>query len=771
MIRQVLALLVALNATWAGAAEPVRATLRADLSASHDFAAPLPADAAEALPGLCSAAQFRELASANRFVFDFEAWPAAPDKLGLSNVDFRFHLAEAGLTDQTVSLAANGPWPENHVLTRSPDAAGAGHVLAGLGNIGWGSMQTHSFRFERPVAAFGLVYRSPEAFVLRRFYWAGAAENGYAVSYTLTDGTIVNLGQRGAASGQLAANTPTFVGIVDRSGRGITDIRISAKGTSKGDQYLTLDDLAFVTMPRPAVAPVANLRGSHDFARSEGITKAPAQALPGITTLDDFRAVAGTHRFVYDFGTWPRAAADLGGASFQFAFDTRGQGAVGQKITVSAAAARQKPRLARLLLPNEDGAPTAVLSGLGDIGQAAGGSAEQTFTFERPVASFGVVYRSPAEFTLARGREVPVTYTLADGTMRRVDARTTLSTDRAMPAGVVAGGSRTFVGVADPSGRGIKSATFRVQGTAAGAQPIYIEGLAFALDGLPPGDWKLVWSDEFDGTRLDGTKWGTGYRFVDVINNELQGYVPENVVVRDGLCTIRVEKRECLNTDQYGHTRQKQAFASGAITTYEKFAQKYGYFEARVKMSSGAGTWPAFWLLPDRGAAVTKLDDRVGTGERAGGFGSEIDIFEFQPWWKTADGLFLSHSGCIWSYGPVTDKDPAPHSHGGYALDNNGYGPGLLRYPMATSQFHTYGLYWGPGRLVFYIDSKPVYYVDDDQHVPNVPEYILLNCALTGNGWGMGPDKKDPTMRQIEAGLPCAMVIDYVRVYSGAPEL
>ena len=113
-----------------------------------------------------------------------------------------------------------------------------------------------------------------------------------------------------------------------------------------------------------------------------------------------------------------------------------------------------------------------------------------------------------------------------------------------IPAGAVAGNARTFVGVSDSSGKGITSATFRLQGTVADKQPLYIESLAFALAGLPPGEWKLTWSDEFDGKALDTTKWNTGYRFVDVINNELQGYVPENVVVANGICTIKVEKRE-----------------------------------------------------------------------------------------------------------------------------------------------------------------------------------------------------------------------------------
>lgn len=751
------------DAAAGGAPASAPASLPVDLSASHDFAAPqnITADAAAALAGLCTLAEFRALPAADRYVCDFETWPAAKDSLGVTACDFRFHLAAAGVTDQKVAFTTSGAFPPTHILGRSKageTAASPAHVLVGLGNIGWGAMQGHTFTFERPVRAFGLVYRSPENFKLQNFHWPNATQNGCPVSYTLTDGTIVNLGQKGQPSEMLKADANTFVGVIDKSGRGIVAVRIHVKGTGKGDQRITLDDLAFVTMPQPAAAPVANLRSSHDFTKVEGIAAAPAHAPEGLASLADFRFIVGTHRFVYDFTTWPKPGADLGSNSFEFQFDVKGRGAVGQKVKVTATDAGKTAKLAKTVLSNDDGSSTTVLSGLGDIGKAAGGWAQQTFKFDKPVWSFGVVYRSPNEFALG----VPVSYTLVDGSVKTVDKKT--------PAAVVAGNSRTFVGVSDSSGKGITSVTFRVQGTAAAKQPVYIESLAFALAGLPPGEWKLTWSDEFDGKALDTTKWSTGYRFVEVINNELQAYVPENVVVANGICTIKVEKRECKNTDWKGNTKQKQAFASGAIITYDKFAQKYGYFEARVKMTSGPGTWPAFWLLPDRGREVAKLDDRVGTGDRGYGFGSEIDVFEFMPWWKTAEGLFLCHSGCIWSYGKVTEKDPAPHAHGGYALDNNGYGPAMLKYPHADTQFHTYGLYWGPGRLTFYIDSKPVFYVDDAKHVPNVPEYILLNCALSRNGWGMGPGKKDPTMKDIEEGMPSAMEIDYVRVYSGTPE-
>jgi len=746
-----------------------------DLSSSHDFATPknIGADASGVLAGTCTLADFQALPNADRYVYSFETWPTDKDSLGASDHDFKFHLAEAGVTYEKVAMTTDGPFPPTRMLNRSAvgdEASSPSHVLAGLGNIGWGSTQSHMFRFERPVMAFGLVYRSAQDFTLNNFRWPGADINGWPITYTLTDGTVVKLGERGVASGRLKSGTNNFVGVIDKTGRGIVSVEYHVKGTAGGDQTITMDDLAFVTMPQPAVAAVANLKSSHDFVKIEGIKSGPAHGLEGLASLEDFRFIAGTHRFVYDFTTWPKATADLGANSYEFQFDVKGKGEVGEKITVTASDGGKTAKLRKTTLANEDGSTTGVLDGLGDAGKAGGGWVEQTFKFDKPVWSFGAVYRSPGELSLDRTGGAPVSYTLTDGSVVTVDAARMLGHGMKVPAGVIGSNTRTFVGVLDESGKGITSVTFHLQGTT-DKQPVYIESMAFAIAGLPPGDWKLTWNDEFDGTELDKTKWNTGYRFVDVINNEMQAYVPEAITVGHGVCTIKVEKKQAQNQDMYGHKKKMQEFTSGAITTYDKFAQKYGYFESRIKMTTGPGTWPAFWLLPDRGRAVKEEVARVDNRDDFGfGWGSEIDIFEFMPWWKDSNGLFMSHSGSVWSYNKATPKDPEPHAYGAYVYDNNGNGPQALKYKHADTQFHTYGLYWSPEQLTFYVDSKPGYTINDAKHISAVPEYILLNVALSGNGWGMGPDHKDPSRQQIEEGMPSAMVIDYVRVYTGTLE-
>ncbi len=51
---------------------------------------------------------------------------------------------------------------------------------------------------------------------------------------------------------------------------------------------------------------------------------------------------------------------------------------------------------------------------------------------------------------------------------------------------------------------------------------------------------------------------------------------------------LKAEKRT-LNNFKY---------TSGMVTTLGKFAFKYGYTEAKMKVPAGKAMWPAFWALP-----------------------------------------------------------------------------------------------------------------------------------------------------------------------------
>ena len=286
----------------------------------------------------------------------------------------------------------------------------------------------------------------------------------------------------------------------------------------------------------------------------------------------------------------------------------------------------------------------------------------------------------------------------------------------------------------------------------------------------PPaaGKWSKepTFIDEFNGKELDKTKWNLGYRWADIINNEMQGLVPENVTVEDGVCKIKVEKRTVQNVDWVGYKGAKKEYASGAIQTYNKWTQSYGYFELRAKMPGGRGTWPAFWMLPDRGRDVKNLDERTWLGRKANGKdispGNEIDIFEIMGSWKDPKtGAGKSHAGYFWNY-------DGKSASGGYALTNNGAGPEHYAVQNQETEFHTYGCAWGPGQLDFYVDGVKVLTREDPPtmtRIGSAPHYMIINVALKYDDW---TPNKIP-IADIDADLPRTMIIDYVKAWSGTP--
>ena len=105
-----------------------------------------------------------------------------------------------------------------------------------------------------------------------------------------------------------------------------------------------------------------------------------------------------------------------------------------------------------------------------------------------------------------------------------------------------------------------------------------------------PEGYRLVWNEEFNkGTQPDLDQWyyetgGNGWG-----NNELQHYVAGNqgneqlAAIKDGILSIIAKK--------IGETVY-------SIRMNTKESWKYGYFEARLKLPKGKGTWPAFWMMP-----------------------------------------------------------------------------------------------------------------------------------------------------------------------------
>jgi beta-glucanase (GH16 family) len=152
---------------------------------------------------------------------------------------------------------------------------------------------------------------------------------------------------------------------------------------------------------------------------------------------------------------------------------------------------------------------------------------------------------------------------------------------------------------------------------------------------------------------------------------------------------------------------------------------RYGYFETRMKLPPGPGTWPAFWLAAAK-SARTK-DGNV-----------ELDVIEY--------------------YGQFPDSYRA-HVHIWYKDRAKSRGGGiLLKVPDGSlvQDFHTYGVDISPQAIVFFRDRKKIWSQPTPAELDG-PLYPLVNLAL-GSGF-----KIDKTPN------PSTLLVDYVHVYSRGP--
>src|SRR5690349_18003019 len=104
----------------------------------------------------------------------------------------------------------------------------------------------------------------------------------------------------------------------------------------------------------------------------------------------------------------------------------------------------------------------------------------------------------------------------------------------------------------------------------------------------PPSGYSLKWYDSFDGAALDTSKWM--YR-TDVKADSSQR--AENVSVENGSLVIRLKKE----------SDRGKSYTGGGVISRQRF--RYGYYEARAKMQSGAGWHQAVWAMAASDGSTT----------------------------------------------------------------------------------------------------------------------------------------------------------------------
>ncbi|MBZ9786391.1 family 16 glycosylhydrolase [Psychroflexus sp. CAK57W] len=243
---------------------------------------------------------------------------------------------------------------------------------------------------------------------------------------------------------------------------------------------------------------------------------------------------------------------------------------------------------------------------------------------------------------------------------------------------------------------------------------------------------ELVWSDEFNTNgALDSNKWFHQTRLPNGsswFNGELQHYTDrqENTYVEDGIMHLVAKKETYYNQDV------TKEYTSARLNS--KFAFTYGRVEVRAKLPTGAGTWPAIWMLGQNISENGGYWNEQGFGITPWPECGEVDIMEH---WGTKQNFVQSAMHTPSSYGGTIN-------HGGQTIST------------ASTAFHTYTLDWYEDRMVFAVDGNVHYTyepsVKDDETWPFTEnQYILLNTAIEPN---IDPDFTQSTME-----------IDYVRVY------
>ncbi len=235
------------------------------------------------------------------------------------------------------------------------------------------------------------------------------------------------------------------------------------------------------------------------------------------------------------------------------------------------------------------------------------------------------------------------------------------------------------------------------------------------IDGVK---YKLTFYDDFDGDKLDTTKWELCPEWQ---RQNVGGYWNNKMTELDGKGHL------VLSAD----INKDGTPISGAVRTKGIFEQAKGYFEIKCTVQSAPGFWSAFWLMcPEQ--------KNIGNGACDG---AEIDIFEAH----NVNTKGINHA-IHWD---------------GYGEHHRSISTSVTSEVCYDGGYHTYALLWTDTAYIFYIDGVESYRISEgDDNYPGCNQFpTYLKISLEFGTWAGKYDI---------ATLPDGISVDYVKVY--APE-
>ncbi|MFA5191004.1 MAG: glycoside hydrolase family 16 protein [Verrucomicrobiia bacterium] len=219
--------------------------------------------------------------------------------------------------------------------------------------------------------------------------------------------------------------------------------------------------------------------------------------------------------------------------------------------------------------------------------------------------------------------------------------------------------------------------------------------MALAVQAEPPSTYRLVWHDNFDGEKLDVSKWTA------MVGPRKGGQsAADAVAVKDGVLSITTYTKDGKH-------------CTGFLSTKGKFETTYGYIEAAIRFRTTPGQWGAFWMMPptmgkplgDPAAAGTEID--IVEHRASDNKGKDLrDMYVINLHW---DGYGKNHKTAGTKVTPEFSAQPLP------------------------GEWHVYTLHWTPERYTFYYDGVEKWATTNA--VSRRSEYLLLTCEIQDKSW------------------------------------